>query len=75
MKLNGRKSLDEIGQRDSKKNQTFLALNDICFFFNLLVFNSRAYIVTKYMFNPNLGGESGGSFNPLVGFPLITQNR
>ena len=31
--------------------------------------------MTKYMFNPNLGGESGGNFNALVGFPLITQKQ
>ena len=47
MKLNGRKWLDKIEQMSSEKNQTFLVLNEKCFFC-LLTFNSRADIITRY---------------------------
>ena len=43
VKLNGRKWLNEMEQRNSEKKQNFLVLNDTCFFC-LLTFNSRADI-------------------------------
>ena len=49
MKVNGQKWLG-IEQRISRKNQKLLALKDKCFFF-LLIFNSKAYIMTRYIFN------------------------
>ena len=51
MKLNGQMWLDEMEQRNSEKNQTFLVVNDKCFFFYLLTFNSRADILTRYTFH------------------------
>ena len=50
MKLNGRKWLDEMEQRNSEKNQKFLVLNDK-WLFGSLTFNSRADIITRYKFN------------------------
>ena len=50
IKLNGRKWLDEMEQRNSEKNQKFLVLNEKCFFY-LLTFNSRPDIITRYNFN------------------------
>ena len=38
-------------QRNSEKNQEFLVLNDKFFFLNLLTFNFRADIMTRYTFN------------------------
>ena len=38
-------------QRNSEKNQKFLVLNEKCFFFCLLTFNSRADIISRYNFN------------------------
>ena len=50
-KLNGRKWLDKMKQRNSEKNQKFLVLNDKRLFFNLLNFNFRADIMARYTFN------------------------
>ena len=50
MKLNGRKSLNEMEQKNSEKNQKFLVLNDK-WFFCLLTFSSRADMTTRYNFN------------------------
>ena len=50
MKLNSRKCLDEMEQRNSEKNRKFLALNEKCFFC-LLTFNSRVDIISRYNFS------------------------
>ena len=39
-----------MGQRNFEKNQKFLVPNDKYLFY-LLIFNSRAYIMTRYTFN------------------------
>ena len=47
MKLNGRKRLDEIGQRNSEEKTKFFGAE----WFFLLVFNFRADIISRYNFN------------------------
>ena len=51
MKLNGRKWLDEIEQRNSKKKSKVVGTEWQMGFFCLLTFNSRAGIITRYNFD------------------------